>query len=247
MISINNPLNAPMIYAAARGSKCEGHLRCHWCGAGNNGLWPHDDITIIPFGPRSKQAPMYPGSHSICTGCWMFRQKRLTITYLTKASDAAYHSWKDGQAPMNHSWWITDSGCWTVRKEDHPTLLGILLNPPRRFVLSLLEKAGIVNLIHRAIGNDVAELRKDTALGFTIDNVPLTYTVYELEQAAKIGTNGMSAGTRALCNMIGVPSILDPGPEPKRTGPKGGRPLEPKEDGRVTKKVLALSGQTAKG
>lgn len=237
-------ITSPELYGMSRGARCEGMFRCHWCGAACGQMWKHDDVTLgLMFGPKSKQAPVIPASPFICAGCWLFRQKSITAFFLTPHGGTAF---KDRQNPSTHSWWITDGDSRAITAHCHADLVHLLLNPPRRFSLSFLAgEQKPQNMLHRCPCNDEAILTKDTPLGFAVNNTAYTYTVYELEQAPKLGSNGLSAGTRALCDLIGMPNLIDPKPEEKKSGPKGGRPpapTEPPPDGRIVKKVLAVSG-----
>ena len=232
------PLTSPELYATANGAKCEGPDQCHWCGAPCGRLLKHDDVPLGPHFPKSKQAPKYPGNSYLCLGCWLFRRRKITVHHLSRDAKGRY-DWRDGQAPMNQGWWITDAGAWALRQTDATLLIALLKRPPRRFSLSFLTTVGTLNLLHQVPCNDVAELRADTPLHFAVDNVPHAYTTHELSQAPRLGSAGLMGGTRFLCGIMGIPEHVEPDPEPP---PKPGRPKN-KEDGRTTKTILAMSGQ----
>jgi hypothetical protein len=110
------------------------------------------------------------------------------------------------------------------------------------------------NHIHLAKANDLFEVKADTELQFTVNNIPMSYTIYELEEALLHGPNGKSPGVQALLRIFGQPKDEDaenddplavPRKKPRRvSNPKGGRPPV-LDDGRVTSALVrpsAMSG-----
>lgn len=227
-------MNASELLAISQGTKCSGFDECHWCAAPCDRLYPHDDDPILPFVKKTFTAKR-PDNGWVCKGCFHFRLHRTTIPYL-------HGGFKDGKAPRNHSWFITRSGANVVcRNESAEALYPLLLDPPRCFVLALLDDVKINNHIHQAIANEPEELKTDTKLWFTLNNIPHTYTTYELREALKNGkSTGTEPGVQALIRWLGSYTKLAEENNQKR---EVGRPIkvEP-DDGKVTKQVLAMSG-----
>jgi hypothetical protein len=144
----------------------------------------------------------------------------------------------DRQKALNHSWWITDVGAWSIRPQDWRLLKPLLIKPPKTFVLSLIDKPP--NQLQTAIINDHCEVKADTPLGFTLDNTPYWYTTYELAEALKTGELSGEPGVRLLAERIRAvePIVPQAPPEPKRMGGKadiGG-------SGTILGKTIARSG-----
>lgn len=111
---------------------------------------------------------------------------------------------------MHHSWLVTPDNVTALERVmpgesflHGAELVGSLLQPPKAFCLMLLNGHGINNEIHRAVANVHDEIKADTVLHFTVDNVTHDYTVYDLEQALK-GECHSGPGVRALLNLFGV-------------------------------------------
>lgn len=149
----------------------------------------------------------------------------MTINYMDK-------SWKDSQSPQTHSWVITDTSAVVPSNKCKEEVYKFLMNPPKRFVLSLLNKEK-VNLLHVALLNDNNDLEAGTELKFTIDNTPYQYTVYEFEKGLREGTTGKEPGVRALIDLFGK---IDLPPIPN--APDKGRAKEGDHGGRYLKKKL---------
>ncbi len=195
-------LTASMLYAISQGSKCVGIFRCHWCGS------PCSDFNRAEFIPRQQQdvgikiSPLakIPSSSYECWGCWLWNRKRLGIQFLEKG-------YKDGQCPLNHSWLITEKGAWALSPWDGPKLHETLLKPPLKFVLALLSNGpiasgirpcdGILNRIQLAFCNDFPEIKANTELHFTLNNIDHLYTVDGLENG------GAEIGTQVLLKVLG--------------------------------------------
>ena len=231
---------ATELYAISQGSFCEGEYMCHWCGAPCKRLWMHDEVplTTIGHGVRYKTHAIHPGNPYICAGCWLWRRKRITATFL----DGTY---KDSQAPVNHSWWITQDGAWSLSR-DSSLLYEFLLEPPTRFVLALVTE-GAENRLQHAVLTSKPEILADTPLEFTVNCTPYFYTVYELTEAIGTGeVEGKSPGVAALFSALGKPpeslvnrekEIREDRLKKEEWQEKRGRP-QPIEDGRVTKRKI---------
>ncbi len=183
------------LYAISQGSKCVGSEECHWCGGPCEKNWIHDDPPPVPF-VRTKTTAKRPGNLYVCVGCWLYRMERITITYLDRTI-------KDRQNPKNHSWLITPEKAVSIRPLDYTDLYPILLNPPLVFSLSLLEDRNTSNLLQLHSLNNHTEIMANTELAFTVDNKLHTYTVYELEEGLRHGTEGKMPGVLALVRILG--------------------------------------------
>lgn len=211
---------ASELYAMTQGAVLCGPDECHWCGSPCQRLLAHDESPPLP-GVRRTGGARRPGNTFVCLGCWLWRRKRITIRFLRGLKG----DYKDGQCPLWHSWLVTDAGAWALRPEDRPRLWEVLLKPPLRFVLGLLDEVGETSCIHLMKVNDVQEVKADTPLTFTVNNVPYVYTVYELEEAILQGPEGREPGAQALLRLLGgPPEDLRSKDEPEKRGP--GRPLK---------------------
>lgn len=188
-------ITAPSLFALAQSTLNDGADRCHWCGSPCPRQWPHDDRSTDPFTPRRSTAKL-PGNTYICRGCWLWRRKRVTVTFLSGKQ-------LDRREACDHSWWIVEEGAWGVSKEDNEEVYLRLLCPPVRFTLCLLNQYGGQNLLHLAHVNDNYQVKADTPLYYTLNNTKMEYTVYELEEALKHGTDGKHPGVRALIDFFG--------------------------------------------
>ncbi|MDE2095657.1 MAG: hypothetical protein KGL39_00240 [Patescibacteria group bacterium] len=233
-------LLASEIFALAHESKCQGFSECHWCGAPCGSLWAHDDPPgIVGVKPLARMARR-PGNPWICKGCWLWRRQRVTVNYLGG-------DFKDGQTAGHHSWWIEEKGAWALRKESYPKLYEKLLAPPRHFVLSLLVTDPVVsgaiglapaltNHLQHCVANNVDSLFPDTPLFFTVNGIQHQYTVYELEDGLRNGSEGKEPGIGALIRVLGTyPLPPKPGQDNE---PRGrGRPPKP-EDAKIFQKPI---------
>lgn len=189
---------ASEVYAQSQGNECFGFQECHWCGAPCGDLFPHDDLLIhsIQIGIRKLHTyAKRPNNTYICMGCWLWRRKRLTITFM----DADY---KDGRCPVNFSWLITPDYAKAIKSTNKKEIYGYLLNPEKVFVLSLITEKSI-NHLHCAIANAHEVVTAETELFFTIDNIVLSYTIYELEDALTSSPQGKSPGIISLIHFFG--------------------------------------------
>lgn len=222
-------LLASELFAISQGSLCSGEDSCHWCSAPCPRSWPHDDSAILPF-MKSRFPAKRPGNAYVCSACWLYQRKRITVQFLD-------NSFVDGQTASNHSWWITSRGAWGLQATDYKMLLDLLLQPPAQFVLSLITDKTITNYLQLALANNMPAINVETTFAFTINNIPHTYTIYELEQAIRHGSAGRLPGVQALCKLCALPEPADMG-KAKVVLPRG-RP--PKDDGRVLKRSISPS------
>lgn len=240
-MDIYTPRSASDLYAVALGSKNQGKHACHWCGAAATDQWTHDDEPFVPF-HKNKNRARHPASPYVCCGCWLWGRKHTTITFLDG-------TWKDRQWAANHSWWITPGAARAIRHTDHKLLYQQLLKPPHSFLLALVTP-GTVNRLHCCAANDLLEIKAGTPLRFTLDGVPMDYTVHELEDALRNGMNGKKPGVQALVRYLGsydltgtVTPELPPLPKTEDRG--RGRPWSGQgtlQDGKVLLKTVAKSG-----
>lgn len=197
--------------------------RCHWCGSPCERTHFHDDPPIMPFSKQPKSKAKCPSNAYICHGCYLWGRKRVTVNFLDG-------SFKDVQCAMNHSWIITKNDAKAINDESRLKLYPFLLKPDNSFVLCLLEKGTKEqNQLFLSILNDIAEIKGDTVLKFTLNNIPHTYTIYDLESALRNAEVGQSPGVRALINFCGpftLPPLVEK--EDRRGAPKtrGTGPLD---------------------
>ena len=221
-------ITGPQLYALTQRSSCLGSFECHWCSAPCTTMFYHDDLPNLPF-IKSSHPSKRPANPYICHGCWLFRRRRITVTHLTSP-------YQDGQCPQKFSWWMTLAGAWIVDKKDYQALYDLLFKPPNLFSLSLI-KPQTTNYLQIVPVNNISEIKGDTPLSFTVNNILHQYTVYELEQATlQEDATGREPGVRALFDFLGPPVVED---KPKL---ERGRPNEPVKTTKVTKKLVTMSG-----
>lgn len=235
---------ASELYAISQGAYCEGPDECHWCGAPCKRMFSHDDVIPIPY-VRNHQARMLakrPGNGFVCVGCWLWRGGKKTIRFLD-------NTYKDGGKPPKFSWYATEQGAWAVRTQNEPALWQKLLEPPLRFMLSFLIGEpiasgelqcpnGVPNHLQLCVANDHAEIKADTPLSYTVNNVLHTYTVYELGEAIRRGLEGKSGGVRALFTLLGPPPVGLLGDDDPQKVRMGRYPIVSENDGKMVKKVV---------
>ena len=222
------------VYALSCGCKNEGGLAatyaCHWCGSKCSNELMHDDPPAVPFVKR-KSLAKFPANPYSCRGCWLWRRKRIGINYLTGTWGDGRP--RDGQSPVEHSWWVTPEAAFTLTTPDFPKLWGLLIKPPRCFVLALVQpptyhpngqvdpKSVVGNQLHLAVANDFVKMERvrdkeeeidvdvgskiemGTRLQFTLNNIEHSYSVYELENAFRDGGDGKEPGVQALLKFLG--------------------------------------------
>ncbi len=210
-------MTASEMYALSQGSSCAGQFQCHWCSSPCSSMFFHDDVLAIPF-RKSVSGAKNPSSHYCCVGCWLWRRKRLCITFTDK-------SFKDGQCPQKHSWWVTNRDA-TAIQTPCPDIYDRLLNPPLQFVLSFTDGT-TDNHIHHAIANDFPiSIENDSRLWFTVNNIGHSFTLYELEEALRGGEGtGKEPGVQALLRLLGpAPAHLKNKPIQANQNKGRGRP-----------------------
>lgn len=196
-------LTAAMLYALSQGRECKGKWFCHWCGSPCDNSQIHDDPPPIPFA-RSYSTAKRPAEPYICIGCWLWRQKSMTISYIGGGI-------QDGQCPKDHSWLITDKVALALRsgkekEKDFEELWRFLIAPAKRFTIMLRDpKDKIDSLIQLAIANNPGGILADTKLHYTLNGIPHFYSVYELIESLKNRNGHSSPGITALWNFLGNP------------------------------------------
>ena len=228
---------ASELYAQSESVKCEGKEECHWCSAPCRQEWIHDGPLNLPFMPKGEWARC-PANNWICKGCWLWRRKRVSVRYL-------HGLICDGRCPRDHSWWITDTEAFALGLgNDWQLLQPMLLKPPTKFCLSIISKP--TNLLQRAVVNENYEIKNDTELRFTLDNVEMSWTVYELEDALTGEANGRSPGVQALVRLL-TPILPPPksmaNEEPEEVKRGRGRPVKPEPHSEGPHKLVRASGQ----
>lgn len=219
------PLLASELYATSQNETCEGESRCYWCGASCPFRWAHREPPPPMFVKTDRRLIKCPGSAYQCKGCWLWGRQRITINFLSSAGFAKGEPpYKDVQCPINWSWYFSEKGAWAVRLDmDAGTLYEILMDPPRRFALSLLTTKDVKNHLQLVTANDPPEIKGDSPLSFNVDNVGYTYSPYELEHALEHGSTGTIPGTQKLIALLGPYKLTDEWRKKKRGR---GRPIE---------------------
>lgn len=219
---------APGLYALTEGQHCEGPDNCHWCGDKCSRSLRHDGPPVIPH-VRTDSTARCPANQYVCIGCWLFRRRRVTVHFLRDPK-----LFRDGQCPMSLSWLITPGKAVVIEPFDFPSLWPILLSPPSTFTLALLNKEKI-NLLQKASVNTFNPVRADSELKFSLDNVPLDYTVNELTSLLREpgDINGRSPGCRTLFELLGPYKIPE---EPRKVGAPTIEQREQARPNRVIKK-----------
>lgn len=245
------------LYALSQGCKNEGIHMCHWCGGRCKSTWIHDDPPLVPF-TRTKSSAKVPSSLYVCIGCWLFRRKLTTVTFLNGTI-------KDRQTASAHSLYITETECCAIGKPEPPSVLSPrpgsfpaskasdyqllyerLLNPPLRFALAFTDP--MPNQLQLIAANDCSTVDKNTPLTFTLNNQPQTYTVYELEEGIKKGPEGKMPGVQTLLRILGAYDPVFPlsGVLIKKDVGRPSTAKDPQDGRQVKKMVTPLSGSLAK-
>ncbi len=215
---------ASELFAVSQGSLCEGPDECHWCGAPCERHWAHDDLPPRIGRLRSRSLALRPGNGYICNGCWLWRRQRVTVNFLGGGL-------KDVQSAANWGWYVAGARAWALRPTSEPdraTLFKRLLDPPPRFFLALRESEP--SLLQYAVANCLQEVTASSPVVYTLDNKPMTYTIYELEHALAHGPGGTEPGVQALLRVFGVPDAPqgDVGEQEQDAPAKRGRGRPPK-------------------
>ena len=225
-------LTATQIYTLSQNKKpSKGKESCHFCSSPCDLSLVHNEPKADIGTKRTYLAKM-PGSPYTCLGCWLFRRPRLTIRFLDK-------TYIDGKCPIDWSWFITETEALSFKSINmSPFVYKILLNPPLKFVLAIVEDS-IKNHPQLMVSNDLESIEKDTKLNYTFNGRHFVYTIYELEQALRHGTQGIEPGVQELVRRFG-PHQLPAEEEDSIEGP-GRRP--PMEDAKALKKVVVKGKQ----
>lgn len=205
-------MTAAELFAKSQGAILEGDQRCYWCESPCSRSLLHNDPPLF-IGEKHRHPVKCRQSPYQCVGCWLFARRRVTVRKVGGG-------FQDGQAAINHSWWITNEGAWVLNDDNKLALYEYLLDPPKRFVLALKESAQS-NYLQSMVCNDPDEVLATTQLKFTIDGKVQTYTVNELDDAIEKNRKEQeeypSPGVQALFRVLGV--------LPRRNGKrKVGRP-----------------------
>lgn len=204
--SVNNPIvRGSEFFATSNQGKCEGDFQCHYCLAPCKMLWLHKEPAPLPF-VRKPTTAKKPDSPWMCWACWTWGFKRVTVYPVSGG-------FKDNQCFLNHSTFITESKSFVViLPKCKEALYDLLLTPPLKFSLALLEgEHPPQNLLQLHVVNSNTEVKADTELHFTINGIPHTYTVHELEECIINGDNGRIPGARALYRVLGDYPKVKPG------------------------------------
>lgn len=211
------PMNPSEFYGHSEGAVCTGTEQCHFCLAPCTRSWLHKEPPPLPFVKQTKTAKK-PESPWMCVACWLWRRRRTTV-YLFSGG------YQDGKCLLDFSTLCLPDKCLVV---DLPgckdSLYETLLCPPLEFSLSLLEGEGQKNLLQLQIVNSHREIKADTELHFTVNNIPHSYTVHELEETLILGDNGRMPGARAIYKMLGPFPKGQEEVEVKKIRAKRGRP-----------------------
>ncbi len=215
-------LSASSLFAQCNGEKLTGDWECYFCGCACTQKLQHN-LPRPQIGQKRDPFVRRPASPYVCSGCYLFQRASVTVNFLEPKH------LKDRQSPINHSWLITEEGCWGIRKEDFAKLYTILLKPPIPFTLALIDltkEPKATNRLHSMVVNDPLLIKASDSLSYTLNNQTYCYTVYELEIAIqKKDTNGLEPGTRLLVDHLGfdpAPYIEEHKEEPKEKS--AGRP-----------------------
>ena len=237
-----------MLYAQSQSRPCSGDDLCYWCGSPCDRKIQHG-VPKAEVGTKKTQLAKNPGGNWICNGCNLWRRPLVTVRF-------HHGAYVDRRCPMDYSWFITDTDALAVQFAEANPLYKVLLDPPLRFCLSLID-VGEKNQIQYAEVNDLQEIKADTPLKWTLNNKPFRYTVYELEVAMKQGTAGVDPGVRELMRRLGPPKAEplvsladlppvddDPAtpPQPPQEKRKRGRPPMTDEAKAARRTIKTLAG-----
>lgn len=219
------------ILAVSQAIPNEGEDRCHWCGSACKRQWLHDDVAPLPFF-RSRSTAKNPSGAYICNGCWIYRRKRVSVSFLGG-------DYEDRKTLSEFSWILTRQGIWVLKPQDRHLLYKTLLNPPKVFCLSLLSAPKTENMLQLSVSSCQEEIRGDTPLSFTVDNSRFVYTVYDLEVCLKGHSSGVTPGARELVRLFGeCPEAVGISKEETKKKPGVSIPLDAvsKGVGRIVRK-----------
>jgi hypothetical protein len=219
---------ASELFALSQSSRNEGDFECHWCSSKCRNYFRHDDSPIV-VGRRSTTTAKRPANAYICAGCWLWRRTSVTVDHMNGSQT-------DRQQAKKWPWLITSEKAMGIKSpDDFKALYEFLLAPVNTYVLALLE-GDVENQLQLMEVNDIAEIRGETKMVFTLNNIPHYYSVYELESAIKHGADGKEPGVAALIRLLGEYDLEEE--EVKKRG--RGRPpkAEQVDETRALKKVI---------
>jgi len=226
-------MTASDLYAISQGKENQGFWECHWCGSPCDKSRFHDDPPLI-IGDRRPRYALRPANPYICQGCWLWRRKNMYVRFLNGTI-------LDRQEPKNHSWYITEKNALGIRKIDYPSLHEIVLNPPKRFILSFKTDNSLPNLLQLLTVNDFDEIKADTQIHYNINHSVHSYNIYELEHLTRNNNDGIgiSPGVMTLVGLIGIPAkeLLPPEENPRPAVLPQGRPPA-MDNGKITKRII---------
>jgi hypothetical protein len=195
---------ASELYAKTQGTECTGPDECHWCGANCQRLWPHDEPPPIPFVKGIRSKVRRPSNGYVCTGCWNWRRKSITVKY-------ADDSYTDRRSPRYESWWLVPESAIGLKfdRANGEVLYQILMEPPVTCCLSLVEM-GEENHLQECIVNHFPTLFANTPFRFTLNGVVMEFTIYDLEVALRQkDSNGLGPGVGAITRLFGYPEKFE--------------------------------------
>lgn len=108
----------------------------------------------------------------------------------------------------------------------------------------LLEGVGERNFLNKGVANDnVQGVKEETQLGFTLNNIVMHYSPYELDAALRGESQGKSPGVRELIRLLGEYKLpAKEGARPEKMD--RGRP-KPLPDGRQLQNVVVAKSGVA--
>ena len=152
--------NVSNFYAQICNRPNKGFSECHWCGAKASQGVIHDEPPPIPF-IRSATQKLAARQRNpwLCNGCVLWRQSSITTWSLQGKI-------KDGRSPMRCSWWLTEKSALEIRlPDDAQALWKLLLKPPLRFCLALLDYADALVKLHDKTGISIEGLQQLQTMG----------------------------------------------------------------------------------
>jgi hypothetical protein len=230
-------VNPSQLLALSHSTSCKGDEQCHWCAAPCDRFvrCDYDPLVLFIDREKTKSTAKRPNNPYICVGCSLYKRQRITVISLTGKM-------KDRRCLEDYSWLMTEESIRVILPDENYSLYEHLLFPSLKFSLSLLSQ-DTKSLIQLAVVNDISEIKADTLLSFTIDNRVLQYTIYELEEALKHGSDGKMPGVRALLSLLGpyTPKVTAAvANSPITSSDDKRKPGRPKNDSNPTKKTVTV-------
>lgn len=142
--------SVPALYALAHGERCDGPLRCYYCGAPCDGTFPAGAYVKDSFTGRSEVAN--PGSPAVCRGCVLCLRESAEVPLIDgtrrAVTKAAVRSW---------SWVVTSSSAVAASKAHLDALRAACLDPPAPPFAIVLSDSGQKHLLYRGAVNRVGD------------------------------------------------------------------------------------------